>query len=377
MRKLFLEYYGLSEQQIKAVWAKSLIVFDTNVLLNLYRYNDDACKEFLKVIETYNDRLWIPYQVGLEFHKRREEIIRKHSAAYTELGSELSGQLAKSIEVLTSKYSRHPYISVSDIKRKVQRTADSIAKSLAKQGTEHPNYLNDDPILDSITRLFDGRTGSDFTEEVLEALYKEGEKRYMNQVPPGYCDEKNKKGQSKRSLYGDLIVWKQTIQHCKDQKKHLIFVTDDHKPDWWEKVEGKNAPRKELIKEFVNNTGCDILIYDSQRFLEYAKANNDYKVSSKTIKEIGKVRTLTWRNWQAMTEAFAKLYDSLDYDQQLDILQYNYTIPGIKFSEYMKRLTGLSNRLESYKKLQESLDAYQKLYGGLLKENDGDSSDEK
>lgn len=201
-------------------------------------------------------------------------------------------------------------------------------------------------------------------------LYIKSEKRYAGQVPPGYCDEKNKKGQSKRSLYGDLIVWKQTIQHCKDQKKHLIFVTDDHKPDWWEKVEGKNSPRKELIKEFVDNTGYDILIYDSQRFLEYAKANNDYKVSSKTIKEIGKVRKLRSHNWKAMTEAFAKLYNSLDYNQQLDILQYNYTVPSVKLSEYMNSLTGLSNTLESYKKIQENLEAYQKLYGGLLEESD-------
>jgi hypothetical protein len=51
--------------------------------------------------------------------------------------------------------------------------------------------------------------GNDFTDNELDALYKEGERRYANQIPPGYCDEKNKKDKAKRSLYGDLVIWKQ------------------------------------------------------------------------------------------------------------------------------------------------------------------------
>ena len=374
MRKQFLEYYGLSEQQIQTIWANSLIVFDTNVLLNLYRYNKDASNEFLKVIETYSDRLWIPYQVGLEFHRRREEIIRKHASAYGDLGNELSTQLVKSLEALTAKYSRHPYININDVKKKLQRTADSISRSLAKQGEQHPDYLSNDHILDSVTRLFDGRTGFDFSEDVLENVYKEGEKRYANQVPPGFCDEKNKKGQSKRSLYGDLIVWKQTIQHCKEQNRHLIFVTDDHKADWWEKVEGKHSPRKELIKEFINNTGCDIIIYDSQRFLEYAKSNNDFKVSSKTIKEVNKVQINNSRYWKKLRESIEKISDSHDYNQQLDFQSPG--LPSWRFNDYIHKLTGLSNSLEHYKRLEKILDEYRILYGEIIEENEGDSSNE-
>ena len=44
---------------------------------NRYRYNDAARDEFIKVIKFYKERLWIPYQVGLEFHRRREDIMRK------------------------------------------------------------------------------------------------------------------------------------------------------------------------------------------------------------------------------------------------------------------------------------------------------------
>ena len=373
MRKQFVEYYDLSDEQIKDIRENSLIVFDTNVLLNLYRYNDDTRNEFLKVIEAYNDRLWIPYQVGLEFHRRRKEIIRKHSAAYKEFGDQLSNQLLKSFETLSSGYSRHPYIDFNDIKKRVQRSADSIKRSLVRQSEEHPDLLNSDPILDTVTRLFDGRTGSDFTEVLLVDLYKEGEKRYSNKVPPGYCDEKHKKGQDKRAIYGDLIVWKQVIHYCKEQNKSVIFLTDDHKSDWWEKVEGKHSPRKELIKEFVTNTGCDILMYDSQRFLEYAKANTNFKVSSKTIKEVGKLKTISPQRLNKLWELWGENYDLFDSVNPLGV-DFNYISSGQVISDYLKRQTSYNDFIDSYKTLQDTLKLY-KFHESQRMKDDADSQD--
>ena len=285
MKNRFAEYYELPKERIKEIWENSLIVFDTNVLLNLYRYDEDTRTEFINVIKFYKERLWIPYQVGLEFHRRREDILRKNAAAYTTLGEKLTEQLVKAVSTLESEYSRHPYINIKDIRSKVERCASSIKKSLYKQAENHPDYSKEDKILNAITVLFDGRVGEDFAEKELDALYKEGEKRYANDIPPGYCDEKNKKEKGKRSLYGDLIVWKQTINHCKELSKNVIFITDDHKPDWWVKADGKNTPRKELIKEFADSTGQSIIIYDSRRFLKYAK-DNKVKVSAKTIREV-------------------------------------------------------------------------------------------
>lgn len=216
--------------------------------------------------------------------------MRKNAAAYTTLGDKLKEQLVKAVSALEGEYSRHPYINMKDIRSKVEKCAAAIKKSLDKQKENHPDYSKEDKILNAITDLFDGRVGEDFAEKDLDALYKEGEKRYANDVPPGYCDEKTKKDKPKRHLYGDLIVWKQTINHCKELSKSVIFITDDHKPDWWDKVDGKHTPRKELIKEFADSTGQSIIIYDSRKFLEYAK-NNKVKVSQKTINEVEKVKS--------------------------------------------------------------------------------------
>ena len=56
MKKSFAEYYNLSEECIKDIWEDSLIVFDTNVLLNLYRHNVETQKEFINVIKFYEER---------------------------------------------------------------------------------------------------------------------------------------------------------------------------------------------------------------------------------------------------------------------------------------------------------------------------------
>ena len=317
MRKQFAEYYELPKECINEIWDKSLIVFDTNVLLNLYRYNDETRNEFIKIIKFYKKRLWIPYQVGLEFHRRREDIMRKNSKAYNVLAEKLSKELVGVVSSLEGEYARHPYINIKDIKKKVERCAESIVKTLEKQEKDHPDYSQGDETLYSITELFDGRVGEDFAEKDLEALYKEGEKRYVNKVPPGYCDEKNKSEKSKRSLYGDLIVWKQTILQSRDNKQNVIFVTDDHKEDWWKKVDGKHSPRKELIREFLSETGQKILIYDSKRFLEYANKNKELKVSQKAIREVEKIRTAD------ISKYMDDVYQSLKIPQIHDYFSIN------------------------------------------------------
>lgn len=338
MKNQFVEYYKLPDENINKIWDDSLIVFDTNVLLNLYRYNKDSCNDFIKAIEFYKERLWIPYQVGLEFHKRREEIIRKNAAAYKQLGEKLSEQLTKVVDALKSDgcFSRHPYINMDDIKKKVTKCACSITKSLEKQSESHPDYYKNDSILDSITELFEGHVGNDFSEEELKELYNEGKRRYENQIPPGYCDEKNKKNNGNRSLYGDLIVWKQIIRHCSEQKRDVIFVTDDHKQDWWDKVDGKHTPRKELIKEFISNTKQNILIYDSSRFLEYANKNKDLKIRHKTIKEVSKIKFSDIRNVQ-------------DYLNQL--YNENIRIQQLSFLDNFKQIDSYTDLISKYKNL--------------------------
>ena len=67
----FVAYYPATDEAKSLAYSEGLIVLDTNALLDLYRLSASARHEFLAVLEKVKDRLFVPYQVALEFHTRR------------------------------------------------------------------------------------------------------------------------------------------------------------------------------------------------------------------------------------------------------------------------------------------------------------------
>ena len=69
----------MTEHELKSILENGIIVFDTNVLLNLYFYTVETKNKMIGVMEKYKERLWMPYQVGWEYFNNREnkiEILR-------------------------------------------------------------------------------------------------------------------------------------------------------------------------------------------------------------------------------------------------------------------------------------------------------------
>ena len=82
-----------------------------------------------------------------------------------------------------------------------------------------------DSIFNDITNIYDGKVGENYNEEQLEKIYQEGKRRYEQKIPPGYCDENDKKNRSKQEIFGDLIIWKQILDKSKSESKNIIFVS--------------------------------------------------------------------------------------------------------------------------------------------------------
>ena len=53
-----------------------MVVPDANVLLNLYRYTDQARDDLLSVLERLGNQLWVPHQVLVEFWRNRDAVLR-------------------------------------------------------------------------------------------------------------------------------------------------------------------------------------------------------------------------------------------------------------------------------------------------------------
>src|SRR5882724_5470703 len=89
MKSLYIGYFKPSEADIKEMWQNSIFVFDTNVLLHLYRYSEGTLEQLLKIIEEFKDRIWMPSKVADEFFDNRLGVLDKQIQAYGSLRNTL------------------------------------------------------------------------------------------------------------------------------------------------------------------------------------------------------------------------------------------------------------------------------------------------
>lgn len=288
MKNSFSEFYNLSQTEIDDLWSNGIFVVDANVLLDFYRFpkvTSDTLLEVLKKIKS-NNQLWIPYQVGLEFHKHRNEIIEIESKEYHRLSTYFSNKLLAEVEsVFSENCNIRPFINKEKYLSDIKRIGSKISKSIKRLEKKHPDYKKNDTILDSLTELFDDScVGKEYPGTKLVEIYKEGNERYSKNIPPGFMDKDKPEPQK----YGDLILWFQIIDKSKESKKPIVFITRDTKKDWWffnNSGEKKGALR-ELVKEMRDRAGTKFLLYEISHFLDLASQEFSIKIDKKLTKEI-------------------------------------------------------------------------------------------
>lgn len=291
MKSKFPGYFKLTKKEINQLWESALFTFDANILLNLYRYSDETREEFYKILEKLKDRIWIPHQSAQEFFDNRLGVIGQQEKSYEEAVSAIN-----SLESEFKNSRQHPFITEKLLK-KFSILSKEICEQLKENKQFHNRRIQDDDILERINGLFENKVGNEFSPEKLKGIFKEGENRFSNKIPPGYKDS-NKKDESESDSrqYGDLVVWKQTIEKSKESDTAVILITDDRKEDWWVRFKGKTVgPRPELIKEFKDETSKSFHMYQSDRFLEFAREFLDETVNEKAIQEIRELRRLDER----------------------------------------------------------------------------------
>src|SRR3989338_8073098 len=110
MRNKFKEYYQFSDTEFKELWRGCLFVFDTSTLLNMYRYSRQTVQAYFKILTELKakNQLWLPYQVGYEFHERRITVITDYEKSYDEILKILE-QAKNDIQ---TKYKEHPFLDL-------------------------------------------------------------------------------------------------------------------------------------------------------------------------------------------------------------------------------------------------------------------------
>lgn len=292
MKEKFFEYYPMTQKELSTFWEKSLLVLDTNVLLNLYRYTEPSRKDILGILKKFEDKLWMPFQVGWEYHNNRETVIDHVYGLEGIISRQVNNSFDALKKTYRSEYSRNPFLSAEAWEKKLDKIKESLIKYVVSCYKGAPDIRDEDIILSELNQLYSGRIGSGLTDDELKKIYEEGKIRYATEVPPGYKDQTDKKNRGDRHLYGDLIIWKEIIRKAKTDKKSMFFVTEDLKEDWMRIVNGeKRGPRWELMREFYNETvGQRVIIMSLDRFVSFIHDLPDYAVKPKTIREVEDVQ---------------------------------------------------------------------------------------
>jgi hypothetical protein len=308
MKDVFRGFYSTEKPVLKELWKdeKTLFIFDTNVFLNLYGYAKKTRDDFFSILKVVNEKLWIPHHVGLEYQRRRLDVIRNEKTVFNDIEKNLEKveKIFKGdFEKLALKR-RFPKLfeSTDKLENEINKSISNYRKSVQHWDNKQPCVRSHDEIRDKLDKFFDGKIGDKPTDQKwLDNLYKEGEDRFKKKIPPGFKDAGKGNvndethfthdGLYYERQYGDLILWKQLIDMAKIEGiENVIFITDDAKDDWWYQIDsnGKKTigPLAELQTEIYREAKIkNFHMYSTSMFLEDGKSNLAVDVSESSIED--------------------------------------------------------------------------------------------
>jgi hypothetical protein len=302
MKNIFHGYYPPTTEQYECLWNEGLIVVDTNVLLNLYRLPTTARDELISVLELIKDRLWIPHQVALEFQRNRLTVIsseRKVTEDALTFACDLLNNIKKKVDTLQID-KRGLGIESQPLLTQLETSNDQLVKAIKAAHEAQLDISSVDPVRDILDLLLENRVGAGPTSQAdLEVLTAGGEDRFKDKIPPGFADADKEKNPHEATFifdnikyqrkFGDLILWRQLIQHAKNTNtKAVLLVTADRKDDWWWREHNKTiGPHTELVREIQREGGVDLFwMYSSVQFVEHANKYVSASVSTESVAEI-------------------------------------------------------------------------------------------
>lgn len=367
MKSLFPEFFLDDKNINNRIWDNGVIVFDTNVLLNIYEYSQETANNYLLAMEACKDRIWIPNWVIYEFLVQREKIIETQLKSYESLNQDIR----KAIKPLESK-SKHPYVSeeiYSEIQKKINEVIEDVKKSQSVYKESCSSHK--DQKLERFCSLFSSNIGRSYSEEELGSIIKTGENRMKDKIPPGYKDFQSKADKDKCSdflercsRYGDFIIWRQLLDYAKKRQKDIIFITNDGKEDWCDE---KNRARRELVKEFLKETDKKVFrIFQPSDFLEYVNSHKKAKKGQSAL-QINQATLEEVRNIEKSPEIIIRMNNERvelnDYEIRNQIKEYQIRHEILNLKNQIMDLYREKESIDLKKQnLKEELDDNQKYF---------------
>lgn len=251
------------------------IVFDTNVLLNIYHYSPEFTEFAMDCLDQIKGTIMLPSTVRIEYGKHCDREYHAMKNRIKRFGDSIlkstTASSAKMLNICEDLEKMH-FPDIEALKIEITRKLDEIKKTVEAYKSNHndlkliADWSDNDHLKQLVSKLDVNQIMDSPDYETLYNWYESGEKRFASKMPPGYEDD-DKAGVSR---YSDLVLWLETIRYAKNKKVNIIFVTDDVKGDWWQTNSDKTICfRHELIEEFCRETSQEIYPYTSAEFYTF------------------------------------------------------------------------------------------------------------
>ncbi len=247
----FEAYKSPTDGDYIEILTQGLIVLDSSVLLNLYRYTQQTRSDFISVLRSFGDRIFVPHQVMVEFWRNRGTVLRDPLGGLA-TANNLANFREQSLNLIRN-WARQTGLAQESANEfsETLRTAfrdviNKVALIASEEGIGFANDTEADPVLTELESLLQGCVGEGLSESGYEQAVSEARRRTAAKIPPGYMDA----AKATERAAGDYLIWLQTIHEAKARALDVLLVTGDAKEDWWRREHGElRGPRPELVRE--------------------------------------------------------------------------------------------------------------------------------
>lgn len=300
IKELFPEFYQkpLDKDDLKQK-SENIIILDTNYLLEVLKSPVKISETYVKALEKVKNNIYIPYLVALEFNFNKSKIKKskiKNTRDYTT-------KIKNKINDLEDSIQQIKFLN-EDAKTSFTENLINLTKQYSIELNEQIEkniqaILTDeqDALYNRLVDIITDKVGDAYTQEKIDQIQKEGEKRYNNNIPPGFDDKK--KDDSENTIreynnihysrkYGDLIIWKDILEFAKQYDKKgnkVIFITNDgtskNKNDFLYKIDNLTVgPHVFLMNELQNEASKELHVLNNLRFIQLVSDLTDIELDT-------------------------------------------------------------------------------------------------
>lgn len=305
LQSMFPEWYEPDDDVLADVVRAGTIALDANVLLSLYRISSVARDDVLNLLshDHVRPRLFIPYQVGLEYQRNRVAVARGQSSGYNALRRSID----KLKDGVTGLKIANDASGIRDaaVRDEINAAVETANEELSARFDElwtkieeirNTHVIKDedirrsDPVRNKLEELLadQGQIGVKPDDATLNERTRRATERYKAKIPPGFEDATGK--DVKADASGDYLIWRELLDLASKKTGPILFVTDDKKPDWYEldRQDRVLGPRAELRVEMAVETPHPYHQTTLDGFLRLARKHLELIVDDDTVDQVVK-----------------------------------------------------------------------------------------